>query len=85
MIRSAKQLAELEHSYNSALTGAAARIGVDLAAQLVSRTVYDRLVEELTERGVVTVDYLMENGKTISALSRWKAAAGVFFASPPVR
>jgi len=66
VIRSAKQLAELEHSYNSALTGAAARIVVCAGpgcAASGSRAVYDRLVEELTERGShVTVDYLMENG-----------------------
>ena len=65
MIRSAKQLAELEHSYNSALTGAAARIVVwpRLARLVGLGPSTTGLWKSLQNRGShVTVDYLMENG-----------------------
>lgn len=66
MITSAKQLVELEQRYNSALAGAAAQIVVCAGpgcAASGSRTVYERIKEELAKRDShITVDYLLENG-----------------------
>ena len=84
MIKSAKQLAELEHSYNCLGRRSSDRCAGPGCAASGSRAVYDRLVEELTERGShVTVDYLMENGPNQVRHCRWKAAAKGFAKRPP--